>query len=228
MNVINLAAVVILAASLWYVSPVAAQKDTIPAHANCSYDRENVAEYVPEYEIDHLEIEPSAIYAAEFESTEFETDIYVYWAQYPYQAGVTEEDSHAGDHEPVYVLVDESTGAIERIQFSAYHYLKGTSTAPPTNASGHPELFVNRPYHHYTSQTIEDGETPQLRDFCGTYESWYANGWEASREAVLNPWSMRTRDHWWSEGRFGFSFRAIRWQIQRQLVDFNPIGRVAV
>lgn len=138
-------------------------------------------------------------------SPEYDTDALVYWSEYSHQEGVTQYDSHPGDHEPVYVFRNSSTGDVESIVYSAYHWMRGSTSAPPLEG-GHPTLRVVDPWHQYIP-TTEQASYPVLADLTASFEGWLDGGLDESLEpgTVVNPWLMQDREHWWRENGLGFS-----------------------
>lgn len=208
------------------VPTVSATDDVIEENSgesvSCTYPESEIQNYQPEIVSAHLDIEPSSVYAGKFRSPDYGTDVYVYWAKYASQEGLTSEDSHYGDHEPVYVYVDDESGDIEKIQFSAYHYLKGEDRDPEMNGS-HPVVRANNPYHHYSSQTLLSGTLYDTNNFCDGVGDWYDNGWEASKEAVAEPWSMNQKASWWKDNSFGFSATEQYWEARQTVSDLTGV-----
>lgn len=190
-----------------------------PGHVTCSYDETKLKKYQPETTVGHLDVAPTASYAAVYTSPERETAAYVYFLRYPHQRGLTAADSHVADREPVYVLVDEGTGRVERVVYSAYHYIKGAGTPSNMPMNGtHVRLHVVEPWHQYVP-TGDPGTRVDLKDYCEAVDDWHANGWRASAEATKNPWTMRNRDGWWDENTLGHSLSERYWEARREVDD---------
>lgn len=199
-----------------------------PEGVTCSYDESELREYQPETAVDHLDVEPTASYAGVYSSPERGVDVYVYVLRYDRQSGVTAVDSHAVDREPVYVLVDDATGAVERVVYSAYHYVKGAGTPSklPMNGS-HVKLHVVDPWHQY-APTTESGSRVPLKNYCDAVDAWHANGWDASVEATTNPWTMTDRDSWWSQDSLDGRMTEEVLETRQELGDLTPDLNVSV
>ncbi|MFC7134325.1 MULTISPECIES: twin-arginine translocation signal domain-containing protein [Salinibaculum] len=184
--------------------------ETQPDFVTISYDEDFLSEYQPRLVTRTLDVKPSKMYAWRVDSTERSTTMACYWTYYVTQQGLSGADSHLYDREPVYVEVDE-TGAIESVHVDGYHYLlKSYPSAVPTTGETHPTLKAVNPYHFYVA-TTEVGETVDLADMHDRYGPWIRNGWNVHEPAVLNPWKVKSRKHWWPDGTFGYSRRAFYW-----------------
>lgn len=181
-----------------------------PDHVTLTFDEGKLDRYRP-----RLVFEESSrdqligLYGWYATSPEHETDVAVYWASYTHQDGVTmtDLDSHYGDHEPIYVFVDSVTGDVQRIHYSAYHWLKGTAVTDRE----HPRFRVFHPHHHYI-KTETEGVLVGVEDLHDVFDSWLTNGLEEDLApgSVVNPWSMKVRQYWWRKGTFGISLPALR------------------
>lgn len=179
------------------VAPVAGSPQS--SDATCSYDETDLREYQPETAIDHLSEQPSASYGGIYSSPDRDTNVYVYFLYYTTQDGWTPVDSHELDREPVYVIVDKNTGEVQRILYSAFHYMKGDTTRSNLSMNGtHVQLHVVDPWNHYEPKATE-GSFPELENYCTVVDQWQESGWQAAPEAVRNPWTMTDRASWWEE-----------------------------
>ncbi|WP_135805525.1 hypothetical protein [Halorussus marinus] len=126
------------------------------------------------------------------------------------------------------MLVDDDTGEVRRIIYSAYHYIKGTETPSdlPMNGS-HVRLRVVEPWHQY-APADEPGTRVRLRNYCEAVEDWHADGWRASRAATENPWTMTDRDSWWRRGSLDYSLSERYWESRRAFEDAVPPINVSV
>ena len=174
-----------------------------PDHVTLSYDQALLERYRPRlvFEDDSRD-QLIGLYGWYATSPEFDTDVAVYWASYTHQTGVTDFDSHYGDHEPLYVFVNSTTGEVQRVVYSAYHWLKGTTVTDRE----HPQFAVIHPWHHYI-QTTTEGVLVGVDDLHSVFDSWLTNGLEEdlATGSVVNPWSMLSRGDWWRRGSFGLS-----------------------
>jgi len=188
------------------VSGVAAAShlDTQPEHVTIEYDQARLEKHRARLDLDS---EDDDLLIGQYgwvaTSPEYDTDALVYWCKYEEQAGATPYDSHDGDHEPYYVFVDSDTGAFRELIGSIYHWSRGRTTNPETDADDHPKLRVINPWHHYTS-TEESGDLYEVQDLTEHIEAWLANGLEEDLEPGLvhNPWRLKGpsgRTHWWAD-----------------------------
>lgn len=214
------AAAVAAAGVLGATQPVIADH---PSHldddVNLSFDEDDLKQYRPLLQVGHLDVEPTTIYAWMASSPNKITDAYVYITFYPTQRGIAgSADSHYLDREPCYVFVN-SNGNIEEVLYSAYHWLKASTTSPPTYTDSdgqHPAFRVADKWHHYLLDPEMRGEFVGLSEL-GTdekieadqistqYEEWLDNRWEEELlpGAVVDPWKMRRPEHesWWAKDR---------------------------
>lgn len=139
----------------------------------------------------------------------------VFWLEWMVQDGLTTADSHLGDHEPIYVFVDEAGGpTVEEVVYSGYHWLAASTPAPPTDADGHPQFRVVNTYHHYALAPDLSRDVASLLDVQhlddDLFRDWLDEGLEDDLEpgAVRDPWVMRQRESWWRNNSLGFSATA--------------------
>lgn len=189
-----------------------------PEHVTLTYDQAELERFRPRLRINHLEVRPNAMYAWKATSPDQDTDAYVYFTHYVTQQGLSSRDSHYLDREPVYVFVDPATESVDRILYSAYHWLKADDGGPPIHEDDrgdpHPTLRVAERWHHYLVNPDKDGQFVEIRKLGDdadlddantqtTYEQWLANGWEGELRpgAVVDPWSMTNPnvDSWWAD-----------------------------
>lgn len=173
-----------------------------PEAVTLSYDEATLKQYRPKLILRNLDVEPLALHGWVARSPDRETDVCVYWAEYTHQNGVSEYDSHFGDHEPVYVAVDSESGAVREVVASVYHWLRGRTTTPTLDGQ-HPLLRVISPWHHYTA-AAEVGQAVALANLDESFDGWLANGLESDLHvgSVTNPWVMLGADgrtHWWQD-----------------------------
>lgn len=176
-----------------------------PAHVSISYDEATIEAYQPQVILDGVEPQPSAFHALHAESTESDLNAVYGFLEYPYQQGIGRSDSHLGDHEPVIVFYEASSGDVERVDYAAYHWFRGTAPAESLQyadeAGKRPMLRVDQRYHHYYTYTGRAaGERPELRNLDETIDGWLANGLEGqlAPSQPFNPWAMLGRESWWS------------------------------
>lgn len=136
------------------------------------------------------------------ESDRHTTDCYVYFGWYPFQDGLADADSHVPDREPIYLFVNSGTGAVERVTYDAYHYLAYTDLGPRLYRDTHPYLRVIAPWHPYRrpspSAATDSAQFVETRSLHERYQAWLESGWRVHRPAVVDPWSIATRRHWWA------------------------------
>jgi hypothetical protein len=194
-----------------------------PEHVSITFDETILERYQP-----RLVFEEDAkdkligLYGLLATSPEYDTNAAVYWASYTHQEGVSDLDSHRGDHEPIYVFYTD-TGEIREVAYSAYHWIKAERYSIETER---PRFDVVDPWHHYIA-TTEKGELVGVSDLTAEFEAWLSNGLDESLEpgSVVNPWSMRSRRDWWRRGTFGLSF-ARQYANLRYWFGFDAAGRV--
>lgn len=179
-----------------------------PSHVTLSFDESTLETYRPKLITGHLDVRPTKQYAWLATSPEHDDDVYCYWTYYVTQRGVTSRDSHFLDREPLYVFVDEDTGEISEVIYSAYHWLAGKTTVAHTvtDADGeHPTFRVAEHWHHYLQTREEDGGFVDLDELNDQFDDWLANGWEEDLAvgAAQNPWIMRRRGSWWKDDGSG-------------------------
>lgn len=153
----------------------------------------------------------------------YEYDVACYWAELTHQDGLTlfnfvfGPDSHLGDHEPVYVFVDKSTGEVEKVIYSTYHHFPGEIT-PETGVfvqdrhqdlATHPILRVVPEWHNYSAAVGDrTGTFFTLESWIAVRDSWKENGFyqETADEAIEDPATMQTRDAWWQKNTMDYKF----------------------
>lgn len=169
---------------------------------------DELLKFRPLLDLRNVEIRPTDVYAWKATSTEQSTDCYAYWVWYAAgQEGVSDADSHVPDREPVYVFVDEDTREVQKVGYDAYHYLYQEQRAPTLYTASDqesPSLRIVEPWHPYRPQPDTSyGELLDISSMHEVYEPWLDNEWEVHRRAVVNPWSVRSRGHWWADGTLG-------------------------
>jgi hypothetical protein len=195
-----------------------------PESVTLEFDREWLEQYRPRLDLSAVrehpdDTLPNAMYAWKASSEDYETDVAVFISEYNYQQGIipTGADSHYLDREPLYVAVDSETGEIQEVVYSAYHWLRGRTTAFTVYEETHPEFGVVSPWHQYSQGLTSDGEFVNVDDLGGKFEEWLRDDEFHDALApgtVVNPWRMsgssaRARLHWWREGRDSFSLNAL-------------------
>ena len=210
-----------------YASHTGDVSDHQPDHVTVSYPESELAEYQPELQLNHLDVTPEAVYAAKYSSSQYTTDVYVYWAYYPVQQGYSGSDSHRLDREPVYVFVDSDSGDVEKVTYTQYHYLQETKSQAALDMDGkNVQLYAVNPHHHYFTEISGPTEKTTLRDFRDVNQAWYDNGWEANPDVVMNPWAIQNEDSWWEKSTvYGFEFPSMtefKYEIQKTLSDISP------
>lgn len=191
----------------------AAHDGAQPSHVTLTFDESALEGYRPRLVTRHLDVRPSKQYAWLATSPEHDTDAYTYWTWYVTQEGLTAEDSHYQDREPVYVFVDPDESEIREVVYAGYHWLAARTRHPPTDVDDHPLFRVADRYHHYQQTSDDTGELVDLADMDNVFDEWLANGWEEDLHpgAAQNPWIMASvdsgggRESWWRRNSFGFS-----------------------
>lgn len=204
-----------------YVGPAAAEFSEQPDHVTIDgldEARADIETYQPLLDLSAVRVRPTDLYAWKITSPEYDYDWYCYWAFYTAQQGVSAEDSHLPDREPVYVAVAD--GAVDHIIVSDWHYAAQVVSDPPLYQSTHPKLAVIRPWHG-TRTTTTDGEFVSLADMKATYPDWLVNGWGVDRESVVNPPIVADRGNWWPEDQQTDHRLAVLWH-NLGITSFNP------
>jgi hypothetical protein len=167
-----------------------------PEHVTLSYPTSSIETYQPRLVTNHLTVQPLRQYAWLAQSPEYEYDVYCYWTFYPRQKGVSTFDEHWGDREPCYVFVKKSTGDVETVVYSAWHWY--ANRALPVLSDNTHALFRAANRHHQYIQTPTEGRFIELEDFRGTFENWLRNGWDESLAVGVaqDPVRMLTRETW--------------------------------
>jgi hypothetical protein len=185
-------------------STATASSRSTPEHVTLSFDEATIAEYQPQLVLQSVEPRPLAFHALHAESSESSLNAVYGFTQYPYQEGVSEHDSHLGDHEPIIVWYDQSTGDVERVDYSAYHWFRGSLPADALafadDGQQRPIMRVDPTYHHYYGyQGPIPGEQIQLRNLLDSIDSWLNNGLGESLalSQPYDPWEMLGRKSWW-------------------------------
>lgn len=193
------------AGSLTIVGAAAADhREYQPSEVELSDDDALLAEYQPQLVLDGVEPRPLAWFGLHAESTESTLNAVYGFVQYPYQEGLSQQDSHLGDHEPIIVWYDQTTGDVERVDYSAYHWFRGTASADQltfADEARHRPLFAVDPtYHHYYQYQGElAGERIERRSLLDVIDSWLSNGLEEelARSQPFDPYEMLSRSTWW-------------------------------
>lgn len=209
----------------------AAQYDQQPAFVDLEYAdvEDDLLRYRPLFDLTNVEIRPTTVYAWKATSTEQSTVMYCYWVWYAAgQEGVSEADSHVPDREPVYVEVDPATDEVVAVHFDQYHYLHRQQRAPTVYEDTHPSLKVIEPWHPYREQPdTSRGELLEIDSMHEVYTGWLDNDWQVHKPAVVNPWSVQYRGHWWADGTLGVSVNGGITKAAfavRETVGFDPIS----
>jgi hypothetical protein len=182
-------------------------------------------QYRPRLVLRDVEITPEALYAWRATSSEYQYDWFVYFAYYVYQEGISAEDSHFPDREPVYVGVNDD-GEIAKVVYDQYHYLAGTTLSPALDDDGRPLLQVIEPWHPYTP-TTELGQLVEIADLHDRYQPWLDTGWGVDPESVVDPPRVVERGHWWDDDQTSLRMTAwlsAQWfQLNQQLPIELPL-----
>jgi len=209
-----------------------------PNSVSLEFDADEMAEYQP-----LLKLSPEddgkllGIYGWKAVDENRDTDVYCYWCSYTHQEpsglgrAFFNADGHYGDHEPIQVEVDNTTGDVIRVRASIYHWIKGETS--PTDqlmdeTGKRPRLKVISPWHQYTvADTEAELQQKTVEDLRGEYRSWLSNGLDESVAvgATTNPWTMRDRSSWWREGTFGLSLNEQRIELA-QTLGLDTIGEL--
>lgn len=197
--------------------------DHQPNHVTLVYDEDALLSYRPRFVLSHLEVSVTDVYAWIARSPEYDTNMYCYWVFYAGgQEGVSDADSHVPDREPVYVEVDSDTGQVETVHKDVYHYLNEATPATAQPMDGlHPKLRIIKPWHPYEPTTTA-GVLLDVADMHTVYETWRdLDEWTVHEPAVVNPWSLPPRGHWWPDGSYGVTAKDEYWRF-----IYDTFGRI--
>lgn len=195
-----------------------------PDHVTCEYNESTLEDYQPKLTINHLDIQPTTVYAEYCSSPEHDTDVAMYWAYYPVQEGISSADSHRLDREPIYVFINEDTGDVDKVVYTGYHYIKATNVNPDIVDTKNTTFEVAKPHHHYTDIGVDAyGEYPSLSDFSTVHDYWYKNGWEANPTVTANPYEIQYTTSWWSNDSYlNITASEWYWEMKFKLQELNP------
>lgn len=180
-----------------------------PDHVTLEYDDATVAKYQPQLVLNGVEPRPLGYWGMHATSTESTLNAVYGFVRYPYQEGrAGRNDSHLGDHEPIIVWYDQSSGETVRVDYSAYHWFRGSRDADAlafvSEDRHRPILRVDPRYHHYYGYTGDlPGEQLEREDLTAAIGGWLNNGLEESLalSQPYDPWQMLSRDSWWRHTR---------------------------
>ncbi|WP_255149777.1 hypothetical protein [Halorarius halobius] len=172
------------------------------------YDEAAIQEYQPQLVLQEVDPEPIAFHAVHASDSESSLNAVYGWTLYSHQEGVSSADSHLGDHEPVIVWYDETTGEVARVDYAAYHWFRGSARPDvlqyADRADRRPMLRVDPTYHHYyLYQGSWPGERLQTENLLSSMSGWLSNGLEESLAVSQpwDPWDMLGRETWWRHTR---------------------------
>jgi|GEM_PF-331487 hypothetical protein len=195
--------------------PALAQSDTYPhydarpEHVTLSYSEETLLAFAPRLAFSQeARAKFRDLYGWTATSPEYDYDIHVYVALYTHQTGLSPfarllSDSHLGDTEWYYVLVDEDTGETQSVIYDAYHWVAGRQDASSITMDGqHPVAKVVDPWHFYAhGDTDADSAMAfdEIKDLTKEFGPMLSNGLAESLEpgTVTDPVTMTSRGHWW-------------------------------
>jgi len=175
------------------------------------YDQAFLESYRPRLDTTALHVQPSALFGWRASSPDRDQDVAIYCAGYAVQDDILRLTSHDGDHEWIYVFVDQD-GTIDHVVYTAYHWLKGALTEPVVyeDADGpHPVFQVAKTYHNYipasstgTGRFVELKSLGHFSSESGPFFWWLDAGMESDLRhgAVVNPWTMQYpggHPDWW-------------------------------
>lgn len=183
--------------------------DDVPEHVTVSYDETLIKRYQPQLVLGGVAPEPLGYYGLHAESEDSTLNAVYGFVKYPYQEGSGgRTDSHLGDHEPVIVWYDQSTGDVVQVDYSAYHWFRGTAPADRFQYADadqrRPMLRVDESYHHYYIYAGEfPGQRLEVNNLLEAVDGWLSNGLEdeLAPSQPHNPWAMLGRESWWRHTR---------------------------
>lgn len=183
----------------------------VPEHVSISTDPADIEPWQPRLSWpQYPDQDPLAFYGMRVSSPDFHDDCIVGFHKYESQEGVSSQDSHDGDHEPIYVFFDADSGDVTNVVCSGYHWFRSSIPASSirlvdTDAGQQPVLQVQDPWHHHlliSPEQNRDGRTFELRDLNASISAWLTNGMagDLRTDQPFMPWRMRNADDWWREG----------------------------
>ena len=176
-----------------------------PDEVTLKYDEARLKQYRPLLITEALDPDLQTPVLNSWVATHETRDTFVccYWSWYPEQRGYSSADSHRPDREPVYVFVDELTGEVTKVVYDGWHYIAATDLDPRIHDAFHVQLYVIYPWHPYRRPKSERnksaGQYLKLRNMHDAYEVWLGEGWDVNPPTVVDPWSINSRGHWWSD-----------------------------
>lgn len=180
-------------------------RENLAETVDWSDDAALIEPYQPQFVLEGVDPEPIGFYALHAEHENRDLAAVYGFTRYPYQAGnVGRTDSHYGDHEPIIVFYDTTTGEVARVLYAAYHWFRGTALPKALTFADdqdrRPVFRVDPDYHHYY---IYDGPLPgrrlevrSLLDYIGGWLDADAEG-ELALSQPWDPWDMLGRESWW-------------------------------
>ena len=204
-----------LAAMSGPVEAAETHADAKPNHVTISDDTAFLARYRPLLDMRNIPRDNRpTLYGWKATSPEHSTDAAVFCCEYAVQKDILTLTSHAGDHEWIYVFVDDDSGTVTEVAYTAYHWLRGYVTSPPVfggEGEDHPAFLIAPTYHNYSPMS-EDTRSSVLLDprslgdyatRSGPFYRWLANGMseDLAKGAVHNPWLLDSDgplEAWWS------------------------------
>ena len=205
----------------------------VPEHVTISTDPAGIEPWQPRltWGAEYPDQDPLGYYSFRVSSPEYADDCVVGFHKYEKQDGVSEHDSHDGDHEPVYVFFDSDTGDVTNVVCSGYHWFRSKIPASSirlvdTDRGQQPVLRVVDPWHHHLPVQPEQGwggRTFDVETLDAAISEWLTNDMasELRTDQPYLPWRMRSAEDWWREG----ALRDVEILMQRIWVRFG-IGDV--
>ncbi|WP_455448168.1 hypothetical protein [Natrinema thermotolerans] len=206
----------------------ASHADSKPNSVTLTYDEATLRRYRPMLDLQDVSYaNRPTLRGWVATSPDEETMVCIYACEYAKQEsswyGFTFDlTSHSGDHEWIYVVVDDS-GDIVETDYTAYHWLRGRESQPTIyeDSDGpHPVYRVDGNFHHYYPLGATEGELLEVESLgdpetqTGGVYSWLDNGMEKDlrRGAVHNPWLMvgsSGYSDWWTRQGLGWKNQLI-------------------
>jgi len=204
-----------------------------PKDVDLSHDEQVLLRYAPRLVLSQdARTKFRDLYGWTATSPDYDYDIHVYVALYTHQQGLSPftwmlSDSHLGDTEWYYVLVDADTGETQRVIYDAYHWVAGRQSADAITMDGeHPVAKVVDPWHFYAHEGVDADSAmafEEIEDLTEEFGPMLSNGLADSLEpgTVTDPVTMTARNHWWRDTVGGFSKDAM---LATLVYDLGLIG----
>lgn len=185
-------------------SSAAAVERSAPDGVEITYNESVIKKYQPSLVLQDVEPDPLAFHALHATADDSSLNAVYGFVQYPYQSGVSSQDSHLGDHEPIITWYDPADEETVRVDFAAYHWFRShvseAAIETVSDARERPVMRVDPTYHHYYQpEPGVVGERLEVADLTESIDDWLDAGLESELaiSQPYDPWQMLSRESWW-------------------------------